>query len=177
MRVAAIDCGTNSLRLLVRDGDHELHREMRIVRLGQDVDRTGRFATEALERTRAALVDYAATIADLGAERTRLVATSASRDAANRGDFVAIVRTTLGVDPEVVTGLDEARLSYDGAVDTLPGVSGRVLLIDLGGGSTELVLGPEPLQGVQHGRRVGAHDRAAPARRPAHGRPDRGGRA
>jgi exopolyphosphatase/guanosine-5'-triphosphate,3'-diphosphate pyrophosphatase len=146
MRVAAIDCGTNSLRLLVRDGDHDLHREMRIVRLGQDVDRTGRLAPEALERTRAALVDYAAIIADLGAERTRLVATSATRDADNRDDFVAMVRASLGVDPEVVTGLDEARLSYSGAVGTLPGVTGSVLLIDLGGGSTELVLGPEPLR-------------------------------
>ena len=146
MRVAGIDCGTNSVRLLVCDGPAELRREMRIVRLGQDVDRTGRLAAEALDRTRSALVEYAGVIADLGVERVRFVATSATRDAANRDDFVAMVQTTLGVDPEVVTGLDEARLSYAGAVDTLPGVTGRVLLIDLGGGSTELVLGPQPLQ-------------------------------
>jgi exopolyphosphatase/guanosine-5'-triphosphate,3'-diphosphate pyrophosphatase len=120
---------------------------MRIVRLGQGVDRTGRLAPEAIERTRAALADYAAITERLGVQRTRMIATSATRDADNRADFVAMVRTTLGVDPEVITGLAEAQLSYSGAVGTLPGgVDGSVLLIDLGGGSTELVLGPEPLR-------------------------------
>ena len=142
--VAAIDCGTNSVRLLVARttgaGLHDLHREMRIVRLGEDVDRTGSLAPRAIERTRAALNDYARTIGDLGARRVRLVATSATRDATNRDDFARMVRGTLGVDPEVVTGAEEAALSYAGAVGTLPGVDGRVLLADLGGGSTELVL-------------------------------------
>jgi exopolyphosphatase/guanosine-5'-triphosphate,3'-diphosphate pyrophosphatase len=146
MRVAAIDCGTNSVRLLVSDDGTDVHRETRIVRLGQDVDRTGLFAPEAIERTRVALVDYAAIIDRLDVQRTRMVATSATRDARNRSDFVDMVHATLGVEPEVVTGLEEAALSYSGAVGTLPGVDEPVLLIDLGGGSTELVLGGEALR-------------------------------
>ena len=147
MRVAAIDCGTNSVRLLVADADpdtgrlYDLHREMRIVRLGQDVDRTGVLAEDALARTRSALTDYAVVIRGLGAERSRLVATSATRDAANRDAFVAMVSETLGIEPEVVSGTEEATLSFTGAVGTLYGVSGPVLVVDIGGGSTELVLG------------------------------------
>ena len=146
MRVAGIDCGTNSIRLLVTDGGEQLHREMRIVRLGQGVDRSGLLAPEALDRTKAALVDYAAVIERLGTERTRMIATSAIRDADNRADFVAMVHDTLSVEPEVITGREEAELSYAGAVGTLDGVDEKVLLIDLGGGSTELVLGPHPLR-------------------------------
>jgi exopolyphosphatase / guanosine-5'-triphosphate,3'-diphosphate pyrophosphatase len=145
-RVAAIDCGTNSVRLLVVEDGTDLHRETRIVRLGQAVDRTGVLAPDAIERTRAALADYAAVIDRLGVEQTRMVATSATRDAGNRKDFVDMVHATLGAEPEVVTGLEEAELSYSGAVGTLRGVSEPVLLIDLGGGSTELVLGGEPLR-------------------------------
>ncbi len=145
MRVAAIDCGTNSVRLLVADADggalREVHRETRIVRLGQGVDRTGVLAPEALERTRAALADYAATIAALTAQRVRLVATSATRDAANRDEFAALVRATLGVDAEVVSGTEEAALSFAGAVEALPDAPRPLLLADIGGGSTELVLG------------------------------------
>jgi exopolyphosphatase/guanosine-5'-triphosphate,3'-diphosphate pyrophosphatase len=145
MRLAGIDCGTNSIRLLIADttgrGLADVVREMRIVRLGQDVDRTGRLAPEALERTRAALHDYSATIAELGVERVRMTATSATRDASNREDFVAMVRAELGVDPEVITGVEEAALSFAGAVLGLPGVSGDVLVADIGGGSTELVRG------------------------------------
>jgi len=145
-RVAGIDCGTNSIRLLVADDAHggalvDVHREMRIVRLGQGVDRTGRLADEAIERTRLALVDFAATIDASHAERVRMVATSATRDAANRGDFVAMVHRVLGVEPEVITGADEARLSFTGAVAGLPQADGRLLVADIGGGSTELVLG------------------------------------
>ena len=146
MRVAAIDCGTNSVRLLISDDGTDVHRETRIVRLGQDVDRTGVLDAEAIERTRVALVDYADLINRHGAERVRMVATSATRDARNRAEFVAMVHRTIGVEPEVVTGLEEAALSYTGAVGTLPGVDDPVLLIDLGGGSTELVLGPQPLR-------------------------------
>jgi exopolyphosphatase/guanosine-5'-triphosphate,3'-diphosphate pyrophosphatase len=150
MRVGAIDCGTNSIRLLVADvaGDGSLvdvHREMRIVRLGQGVDRTRLLAAEPLERTRAALTDYAATISESGAERVRMVATSATRDAKNRGEFVTMVHRILAVEPEVVSGHEEAALSFSGAVQTLAGLHGPVLLTDIGGGSTELVLGPEPL--------------------------------
>jgi exopolyphosphatase/guanosine-5'-triphosphate,3'-diphosphate pyrophosphatase len=146
MRVGAIDCGTNSVRLLVRDGERELHREMRIVRLGQGVDRTGRLAPEALDRTRAALAAYAEVIAELDVDRVRMIATSATRDAANRDDFVTMVRETLDVAPEVISGPEEAALSYAGAVTTMHGLEQPVLLVDLGGGSTELVMGPEPLR-------------------------------
>jgi exopolyphosphatase / guanosine-5'-triphosphate,3'-diphosphate pyrophosphatase len=144
-RVAAIDCGTNSIRLLIADLDGsaltDVVREMRVVRLGQGVDRTGRIAPEALERTRIALADYAATIREHKAARVRMVATSATRDAANRADFVTMVRAELGVDPEVITGGQEAALSFAGAVNGLPGVIGPLLVADIGGGSTELVLG------------------------------------
>jgi exopolyphosphatase / guanosine-5'-triphosphate,3'-diphosphate pyrophosphatase len=144
-RVAGIDCGTNSIRLLVGDlrddGLADVHREMRIVRLGQGVDRSGRLAPDALERTRTALVDYARIIDDLGAERVRMVATSATRDAANRADFVAMVHAVLGAEPEVITGAEEAELSFVGAASVVEDASGPLLVADIGGGSTELVRG------------------------------------
>jgi exopolyphosphatase/guanosine-5'-triphosphate,3'-diphosphate pyrophosphatase len=144
-RVAAVDCGTNSIRLLVADLDgplkSDVHREMRIVRLGQGVDRTGMLDPEALERTRLALVDYAAVCADLGVERSRMVATSATRDAGNRGDFVRLVEKALGVTPEVISGDEEAALSFTGATAGLDPADGPFLVLDIGGGSTELVLG------------------------------------
>jgi exopolyphosphatase/guanosine-5'-triphosphate,3'-diphosphate pyrophosphatase len=119
----------------------DVHREMRVVRLGQGVDRTGELAAEAVERTRVALVDYAATCRELGVERVRMVATSATRDARNRDDFTAMVRSALGVEPEVVSGDDEAALSFDGATRGLDPAQGPFLVMDIGGGSTELVLG------------------------------------
>jgi len=140
-RVAAIDCGTNSVRLLIVDGTAELHREMRIVRLGEGVDRTGVLAPAALERTRAALMDYAATCRELMVERIRMVATSATRDAGNRAEFVAMVQQVLGVEPEVVTGEEEAALSFVGATRDLDRHVGPFLVVDIGGGSTEFVLG------------------------------------
>ncbi|HEX8759676.1 MAG TPA: Ppx/GppA phosphatase family protein [Pseudonocardiaceae bacterium] len=144
-RVAAIDCGTNSIRLLVADVDEgqllDVHREMRIVRLGQGVDATGRLAPEALERTRVALADYATTAIRAGAEQIRMVATSATRDAANRADFFTMVRKTLGTDAEVITGDEEARLSFTGAVGDLNPGDGPFVVVDVGGGSTEVVLG------------------------------------
>jgi exopolyphosphatase/guanosine-5'-triphosphate,3'-diphosphate pyrophosphatase len=145
-RVAGIDCGTNSIRLLIADLDRnamtaDLHREMRVVRLGEGVDRTGRLAPQAIERTRTALVDYAATIEKFGVERVRMVATSASRDAANADDFQAMVHEVLGAEPEVISGLAEAQLSFVGAAAGLPPLPDPVLLADIGGGSTELVLG------------------------------------
>jgi exopolyphosphatase/guanosine-5'-triphosphate,3'-diphosphate pyrophosphatase len=145
VRVAAIDCGTNSIRLLVAEvGDGRLsdvHREMRIVRLGQDVDATGRLVPEALERTRVALADYAAIARDEDAERVRMVATSAIRDATNREDFFGMARSTLGTDAEVITGDEEARLSFTGAVSDLDPADGPFVVVDVGGGSTEVVLG------------------------------------
>jgi exopolyphosphatase / guanosine-5'-triphosphate,3'-diphosphate pyrophosphatase len=146
VRVAGIDCGTNSIRLLVAEpapggGLLDVRREMRVVRLGQGVDRTGRLAPEALQRTRAALADYAAAIARHGAERVRMVATSATRDAENRAEFVAMVHEVLGAEPEVISGTEEAELSFTGAVAGLPEVARPLLVADIGGGSTELVLG------------------------------------
>jgi exopolyphosphatase/guanosine-5'-triphosphate,3'-diphosphate pyrophosphatase len=144
-RVAGIDCGTNSIRLLIADVDDgvlvDVVREMRVVRLGQGVDRTGRLAPEALERTRVALVEYATLIGTHGAAAVRMVATSATRDAENRDEFVAMVRRELGIDPEVITGKEEAALSFTGAASVLDFAAGPVLVADIGGGSTELVRG------------------------------------
>ncbi|MGW5055594.1 Ppx/GppA phosphatase family protein [Actinokineospora sp. NPDC004072] len=149
-RVAAIDCGTNSIRLLVADvttrddGTHwlrDVHREMRIVRLGQGVDATGVLAPEALARTRAALADYTAILRRKGAEAVRMVATSATRDAANRDDFFTMTAELLGAPAEVISGDEEARLSFTGAVGDLDPEDGPFLVVDIGGGSTELVLG------------------------------------
>ncbi|MFI2783317.1 Ppx/GppA phosphatase family protein [Streptomyces sp. ALB3] len=159
-RVAAIDCGTNSIRLLVADVDPaggqftELDRRMRIVRLGQGVDRTGRLAPEALERTFDACREYADVIKELGAERIRFVATSASRDAENSDTFVRGVLDILGVEPEVVTGDQEAQLSFDGATKELVGsdhLEKPYLVVDIGGGSTEFVVGDD---GVRAARSV-----------------------
>ena len=158
MRVAGIDCGTNSIRLLVADVVREpdgrprltdVHREMRVVRLGEGVDATGRLSSHALDRTWRALADYAAVITASGVVRTRMVATSATRDAGNRADFVEMVRSTLGQDPEVITGDEEAELTFAGAVGDLDPASGPFLVVDIGGGSTELVIG----------ERVGASNR------------------
>jgi exopolyphosphatase / guanosine-5'-triphosphate,3'-diphosphate pyrophosphatase len=149
-RVAAIDCGTNSIRLLIADIDRsngtttltDVVREMRVVRLGQGVDATGELAPEALERTFAATADYAQLIREHRAEAVRFVATSASRDARNRDVFVDGIRNLLGVEPEVISGDEEAALSFVGASSVLPILDGHeVLVVDLGGGSTEFVLG------------------------------------
>jgi len=148
-RVAAIDCGTNSIRLLVADvADGQLTdlvREMRVVRLGQGVDRTGEFAEEALVRTFAALDDYAATCRELGVERVRFVATSATRDARNRERFLEGVRERISVTPEVISGHEEASLSFNGVVSAVMGAPAPFLVVDLGGGSTELALGGDTL--------------------------------
>jgi exopolyphosphatase / guanosine-5'-triphosphate,3'-diphosphate pyrophosphatase len=145
-RVAAVDCGTNSIRLLVADVDadglRDVDRRMEIVRLGEGVDRTGRLSDAALARTMAALETYARRISELDASAVRMVATSATRDAANRDEFVAGVLGRLGVPPEVISGDEEARLSFAGATHDLPGdVASPYLVVDIGGGSTELVLG------------------------------------
>jgi exopolyphosphatase/guanosine-5'-triphosphate,3'-diphosphate pyrophosphatase len=146
-RVAAIDCGTNSVRLLIADisGDElvEIERRMEIVRLGQGVDRTGRLAPEALERTFTAMRGYAKLIEGHGAERVRVVATSATRDAANRDEFVRGVVEIFGVEPEVISGEEEAQLSFTGATKDLSALRPMrpYLVVDIGGGSTEFVLG------------------------------------
>ena len=141
MRVAAIDCGTNSIRLLISDEGRDVARRMEIVRLGENVDRTGRLADAAIERTRRALLGYAMEIAELGIGRVRMVATSASRDASNADDFRTMVKSVLGIVPEVITGDEEAALSFLGAVRDLPEDGDTKLVVDIGGGSTELVTG------------------------------------
>ena len=167
-RVAAIDCGTNSLRLLIADIDPsrntlaDVQRRMEIVRLGQGVDATGRLAPDALARTFAMLEEYARAISDSAVSSVRLVATSATRDASNAAEFSAGVRRILGVEPEVVSGSDEAYLSFSGATAELgrrsepgePGEPGEpeppFLVVDIGGGSTEFVFGT-PEADAQHG--------------------------
>ncbi len=149
MRVAAIDCGTNSVRLLIADvtdgGLADVERRMEIVRLGEGVDRTGRLAPEALDRTFTAMRGYAKLIAVHaagGPTPVRVVATSATRDAANRDAFVTGVREIFGVDPEVVSGDEEARLSFTGATGDLPSeLAEPYLVVDIGGGSTEFIVG------------------------------------
>jgi exopolyphosphatase/guanosine-5'-triphosphate,3'-diphosphate pyrophosphatase len=149
MRVAAIDCGTNSIRLLLADVADgrltDIARRMEIVRLGEGVDRTGRLSDAALARTRKALQVYAAEIAELGIDRVRMCATSASRDASNAADFRDMVRGVLGVDPEVISGDDEARLSFAGAVSGLD-AEPPYLVVDIGGGSTEFVTGADGVE-------------------------------
>ena len=145
-RTAAFDCGTNSLRLLIADIAEdgtmtELDRQMRIVRLGQGVDRTGAFHPGALQRPFAVCEEYADLIAQHAPERQRFVATSASRDVSNRDAFVDGVRARLGLDPEVIDGTEEARLSFLGATSGVPDAQAPQLVMDLGGGSTELILG------------------------------------
>ncbi len=146
-RVAAVDCGTNTIKLLVADLDPadgtqtSLVREMRIVRLGQDVDRTGRLADEALTRVFAAAEEYAAIVQAQGVDALRFVATSAARDASNADVFRRGIAQRLGVEPEVVSGDEEARLSYDGATRELRDVAAPIAVLDIGGGSTEVILG------------------------------------
>ncbi len=140
--IAAIDCGTNTIKLLIGDLPDVAVRETRMVRLGQGVDATGRLADEALVRAFAALDEYAALIAAHDVTRIRFCATSATRDSANAQVFADGVHARLGVWPEVLTGAEEAALSYDGAVRNLrTPLPGRVLVLDIGGGSTELILG------------------------------------
>jgi exopolyphosphatase / guanosine-5'-triphosphate,3'-diphosphate pyrophosphatase len=149
-RVAAVDCGTNSIRLLIADVDPDrstltdVDRRMEIVRLGQGVDTTGRLAPDALDRTLTALSGYAALVAERGAEAVRMVATSATRDAANADEFVRRVTEVLGTGPEVASGDGEARLSFLGATAELgPQVPSPYLVVDISGGSTEFVLGAD----------------------------------
>jgi len=157
-RVAAVDCGTNSIRLLIAhkiDGRlRDVHREMRIVRLGQGVDATGEFSPDALGRTKAALSDYARLLRDFDVSDVRMVATSAARDVANRDEFFTMTAEVLGaVIPgavaEVITGTEEAALSFCGAVGELESAAAPFVVVDLGGGSTEVVLGERAEDGVE----------------------------
>jgi exopolyphosphatase/guanosine-5'-triphosphate,3'-diphosphate pyrophosphatase len=148
-RVAAIDCGTNSVRLLVVEVDAasgllvDVAREMRIVRLGEGVDATGHLSEAALERTFSAIDEYAGIVERAGVDALRFVATSATRDADNRDVFVAGIRGRLGVEPEVISGAEEAALSFAGATSDLDIATATppCLVVDIGGGSTEFVMG------------------------------------
>ena len=147
-RSAAIDCGTNSIRLLIADVDADrgtavdVVREMTVVRLGEGVDATGAFSASALERTFAACRTYAELLRDAGSPPMRFVATSASRDVSNRTEFIDGVHTILGVRPEVISGQEEGALSFAGATAGIPpGAASPFLVVDIGGGSTEFVLG------------------------------------
>jgi exopolyphosphatase / guanosine-5'-triphosphate,3'-diphosphate pyrophosphatase len=143
--VAAIDCGTNSTRLLVVGSDgRTLERLMRITRLGQDVDRTRRLAAEAIARTVAVLEEYRKVMDSFGVERVRMTGTSAARDAVNRQDFFAAAEAAIGVRPELLGGEEEGRLSFAGATAELDPADGPWLVVDIGGGSTELAVGPMP---------------------------------
>jgi len=153
MRVAAIDCGTNSIRLLIADIDgnnfREVVRDMEIVRLGQGVDETGQFHPDAIARTLAAVDKFAAEIAKRGVEKIRFCATSATRDATNRHLFVDGVRERLGIELEVISGDEEAALSYAGAIKDLDPSNGPFLVVDIGGGSTEFVFGTSTVEAAR----------------------------
>ena len=175
MRVAAIDCGTNSIRLLIADIDgsnfREVVRDMEIVRLGQGVDQTGQFHPDAIIRTLAAVDKFAAEIAKRGVEKIRFCATSATRDATNRHLFVDGVRERLGIEPEVISGNEEAALSFAGAIQDLDSSEGPFLVVDIGGGSTEFVFGTTTVEAarsvnigcVRMSERHFANDPATPA--------------
>jgi exopolyphosphatase/guanosine-5'-triphosphate,3'-diphosphate pyrophosphatase len=153
MRVAAIDCGTNSIRLLIADIDgsnfREVVRDMEIVRLGQGVDQTGQFHPDAIARTLAAVDKFAAEIAKRGVEKIRFCATSATRDATNRHLFVDGVRQRLGIELEVISGDEEAALSFAGAIKDLDPSNGPFLVVDIGGGSTEFVFGTSTVEAAR----------------------------
>jgi exopolyphosphatase/guanosine-5'-triphosphate,3'-diphosphate pyrophosphatase len=149
--IAALDCGTNSTRLLIVDGRGEvLDRQMRITRLGEGVDATHKLSADAINRTVVVLEDYRRVMDRHGVVRARLVATSAARDAVNADEFFAAAEAATGVRPELLSGIEEGRLSFSGATRSLPAaVRGTrpVLVVDIGGGSTELVVGIAPAPG------------------------------
>ena len=148
-RVAALDCGTNSIRLLIAEENPgastftEISRKMSIVKLGEGVDRNKAFLPDAISRTLAALKIFAADISEAKVEQVRFCATSATRDAKNRDEFLIPVAQILGITPEVISGEEEARLSFKGATQGLDKTSGPFLVVDIGGGSTEFVFGSD----------------------------------
>jgi exopolyphosphatase/guanosine-5'-triphosphate,3'-diphosphate pyrophosphatase len=146
--VAAIDCGTNSTRLLISDGDRAMERRMVITRLGQGVDKAGKLDPAAIARTTAVLKDYKELIDKHGATKVRATATSAARDASNRDEFFETARDALGSTPELLSGDEEGRLSFAGATAELDANDGPFLVVDIGGGSTELVVGSTAPEGV-----------------------------
>ena len=147
--VAALDCGTNSTRLLIADGERTIERRMMITRLGQGVDRNRTLAPEAIARTLAALEEYRVLMDKHGVEKVRAAATSAARDASNRDEFFDAAERVLGVRPELLSGDDEARISFAGATADLDAHNGPFLVLDIGGGSTELIVGSSAPEGAR----------------------------
>ncbi|MGI8793104.1 MAG: exopolyphosphatase [Acidimicrobiales bacterium] len=147
MKVGAIDCGTNSTRLLIREGDRIVERLMTITRLGAGVDRTRRLAPDAIARTIDVLSDYRITLDEHGVERVRMTATSAARDAANREEFFDQAERAVGARPELLSGEAEAALSFQGAASELDAGRGPFLVVDIGGGSTEFIVGTTEPEG------------------------------
>ncbi len=152
-RLASIDCGTNSIRLLVgepnRDGQFAtIDRRMRITRLGQGVDATGELAADAIERTLTVLREFRGVMDDLGVERVRIAATSAARDASNREDFFSAAHDIVGARPELLSGTEEGHLSFLGATADLDKSQGPFLVVDIGGGSTEFIVGTDDAEDV-----------------------------
>ncbi len=152
-RVAAIDCGTNSIRLLIADITdgkfREIIREMEIVRLGQGVDKTNSFHPDAISRTLAATEKFTSLIKSKGVEKIRFCATSATRDASNRNLFIDGVRDILGIEVEVIPGDEEATLSFLGATKELDQQQAPFLVVDIGGGSTEFVIGSDQVSAAK----------------------------
>jgi len=147
--VAAIDCGTNSTRLLITDGSRAVERLMRITRLGEGVDGTGRLSREAITRTVTVLREFRSAMERDGVSAARMSATSAVRDASNREEFMAAAEDVIGIRPEVLSGAEEGRLAFAGATAELDPLNGPFLVVDIGGGSTELVVGRDEPDGVQ----------------------------
>ena len=152
-RVAAIDCGTNSIRLLIADISNEIFKEvvrsMEVVRLGQGVDKNKSFHPDAIKRTLDAVEMFSEVIASKGVERIRFCATSATRDATNRSLFTDGVRGILGVEVEVIPGEEEAMLSFNGATKELMQSDAPYLVVDIGGGSTEFVFGSNKVENAK----------------------------
>lgn len=147
--VAAIDCGTNSTRLLISDGGQTLDRRMVITRLGRGVDATGRLEVEAIDRTLEVLRDYRAAMDAAGVTKVRITATSAARDAANAADFFDAAGAVVGAPPELLSGTEEGALSFAGATADLDPALGPFLVVDIGGGSTECMVGTDRVEAVR----------------------------
>ena len=146
--VAAVDCGTNSTRLLIGDGRRSVERLMRITRMGEGVDATGRLAPKAIDRVAGVLREFRSSMDRHGVTRCRVTATSAARDAANRDEFFDVAEAVLGHRPELLSGIEEGRLSFAGATTDLDPVDGPFLVLDIGGGSTEFVVGTTEVEGT-----------------------------
>ena len=146
--VAAVDCGTNSTRLLIGDGRRSVERLMRITRMGEGVDATGRLAPQAIDRVVGVLREFRSSMDRHGVTRCRVTATSAARDAANRDEFFDLAEAVLGHRPELLSGIEEGRLSFAGATADLDPVDGPFLVLDIGGGSTEFVVGTTEVEGT-----------------------------